>query len=291
MRRMSPSDARCGPWLAVMIRTSWPRSRRFSYRYRTCCATPPVLRVDVRADEADLHRALALAGVGPPARVVARRPEVAAGIAVVAAGPVAPDPTGDLGAGVAAALAELLPERPELAGRGVEVPPWSVVRVSMARRRLAASSPGNVVQPLAIASSACASLLPTRARPCWSANRTTRWCHGLPRLVGLNVSRPSGWAAGSGSSRRRRSIQPWAHRGRARAGGPGSRDHPPRGSRGSWCAACDTGGSAGRRQSASKWPPRVVTSSPTTTSTRRPRSRAIACAATAASIRSWSRWR
>ena len=30
MRRMSPSDARCGPWLAVMIRTSWPRSRRFS---------------------------------------------------------------------------------------------------------------------------------------------------------------------------------------------------------------------------------------------------------------------
>jgi len=32
IRRMSPSDARCGPWLAVMIRTSWPCRRRFSYR-------------------------------------------------------------------------------------------------------------------------------------------------------------------------------------------------------------------------------------------------------------------
>ena len=40
-----------------------------------------------------------------------------------------------------------------------------------------------------IASSACASLLPTWASPCSSAKRTTRRCQGLPRLVGLNVSR------------------------------------------------------------------------------------------------------
>ena len=50
----------------------------------------------------------------------ARRAEAAAGIAVVAAGAVAPDPAGDLVAGIAAALAELLPERAELAGRLVE---------------------------------------------------------------------------------------------------------------------------------------------------------------------------
>ena len=35
------SEARCGPWLAVMIRTSWPRNRRFAYRNWTCWATPP----------------------------------------------------------------------------------------------------------------------------------------------------------------------------------------------------------------------------------------------------------
>ena len=40
-RMMSPSEERCGPWLAVMIRTSWPARRRFSYRNRTCWATPP----------------------------------------------------------------------------------------------------------------------------------------------------------------------------------------------------------------------------------------------------------
>ena len=42
------------------------------------------------------------------------------------------------------------------------------------------------------------------------------------------------------------------------------------------------------RPSASRWPPRVVTSSPTMTSTGRPRSRAIARPATPASMRSWS---
>ena len=41
-RMMSPSEERCGPWLAVRIRTSWPRWRRPWYRNWTCCATPPL---------------------------------------------------------------------------------------------------------------------------------------------------------------------------------------------------------------------------------------------------------
>ena len=65
-------------------------------------------------------------------------------------------------------------------------------RVSIARAEVGGVVPGNVVQPVPIAARAWASLLPTRASPCWSAKRTTRWCHGLPRLVGLNVSRRVG---------------------------------------------------------------------------------------------------
>ena len=53
-------------------------------------------------------------------RLVARRSEAAAGIAVVAPGAVAADPAGDLVARVAAALAQLVAERAELAGRLVE---------------------------------------------------------------------------------------------------------------------------------------------------------------------------
>ena len=41
MRMTSPSDERWSPWLLVMMRTSWPRNRRFSYRKRTCSLTPP----------------------------------------------------------------------------------------------------------------------------------------------------------------------------------------------------------------------------------------------------------
>ncbi len=82
---------------------------------------PARLGVDVRADETDLHRS----APGPGARALVRGVEPrwalpSAGIAVVAARPVAPDPAGDLVARVAAALAQLLPERAQLAGGLVE---------------------------------------------------------------------------------------------------------------------------------------------------------------------------
>ncbi len=40
-RMTSPCELRCGPWLLVMMRTSWPRTRSCWYRCRTCSVTPP----------------------------------------------------------------------------------------------------------------------------------------------------------------------------------------------------------------------------------------------------------
>ena len=120
------------------------------------------LRVDVRADEADLHRR-----VGLEARRAAARPP---GIAVVAPGPVAAEPAADLVAGVATALAQLVPERAELArSRRGTTRGGAVSPAAMAARRSAAVRPGNDVQPVPIASRAWASLLPSCGRPCASA--------------------------------------------------------------------------------------------------------------------------
>ena len=146
-------------------------------------------RVDVRRDEADLHRAVSL-GVG---RLEPRRPVVPARVAVVAPGPVAPQPPADLGPRVAAVLAQLPPERPELARRAVEaavVASWC--RPGSRRGGRRRSSPGSVVQPEPIAASAWASLLPIWDSPWSAANRTTRSCQYRPRAVGLNVSIASG---------------------------------------------------------------------------------------------------
>ena len=63
--------------------------------------------------------------------------------------------------------------------------------------------------------------------------------------------------------------------GTARADGPGWRGRPGRGSRRSSSAASWNGLTGCSIQRARRWPPRVVTSSPTTTSTGRPRSRAM----------------
>ena len=130
---------------------------------------------------------------------------------------------------------------------------------------------------------------PTRARPCSSAKRTTRSCHGRPRAVGLKVSMRPGGRVSSASSRRR-SQHPalGAQRvGHERMG----RDREAArvvDRRRSSSAASGTAGSGRSTNSASRWPPSVVTSSPTMTSSASPRSAAIDRAATAASMRSWS---
>ena len=167
--------------------------------------------------------------------------------------------------------------------------PWWWVRPStIARRRSSGSWPGNVVQPVPIAAAAWASLLPTVGRPCSAANRTTRPCHGRPSVVGLKASSASGRKRGSGSAMSRRRTQPWAQSGYGTSGWAGIA-RPPW----SWIAAIVersdwSGFTRSVRKRPSRWPPRVVTSSPTTTWARRPRSREIARAASAASIRSWS---
>ena len=76
--------------------------------------------------------------------------------------------------------------------------------------------------------------------------------------------------------------------GTGRAGGPGSRCRPARGRPRSDQRRLRSAGTGRSRNSPSRWPPRVVISSPTTTRTRMPRSSAMRRAASAASIRSWS---
>ena len=83
---------------------------------------------------------------------------------MVAPRAVAPDPAGDLVAGVPGALRELLPEDADLAAVAVEGATMLRRPVSMARRRSSAVRPGNVVQPVPIAARAWASLFPTWAR-------------------------------------------------------------------------------------------------------------------------------
>ena len=106
-----------------------------------------VLGVDVRADEADLHRRPRRPGL-----VARRAGQPAAGIAVVAAGAVATD---------AAARPRRGRRRPRLRSCCPNTPSWPavpwndaavvVVPVSMARRRSAAVRPSKAVQPLPIA--------------------------------------------------------------------------------------------------------------------------------------------
>ena len=169
-----------------------------------------------------------------------------------------------------------------------KLPWWLVVRARMAARSASSVRPGNVVQPLPIASDAWASLLPTLARSWSVANRTTRSCQYRPSAVGLNVSIASGRTAASRSSSRRRSRSAWAHSGYGTRGWAGIAMPPC-----SWTAAMDQrrlrrAGTGRSRNRPSRWPPRVLTSSPTITRVRSPRSSAMRRAARAASIRSWS---
>ena len=210
------------------------------------------------------------------AGVVARRPLPAAGIAVVAPRPVLADPAGDLVAGVAAALAELVAER-RRAGRGSRgtcrgggscrprSPPAGRPRVW----------PGNDVQPMPTASRAWASLLPTWARP-WSRGEADDGLVPRPaergRVEGLErVGADRGSASSSRPPQRPRlGAQRIRHQRVGRDGqaalvvdlGDGRRASTDRASR-------------AVRPSASRWPPSVVTSSPTMTSSGRPRSWAM----------------
>ena len=158
------------------------------------------VRVDVGTDETDLHaprvRRRRPAAGRPRWLVETRRPEWPPGYPWSRPVPSRRTRPPTSSRASRPRLRSCCPNVPSWPAVSWKVPPCSVARVSIARRRSPASRPGKVVQPVPIASSACASLLPTWASPCWSANRTTRRCHGLPRLVGLNVSRPSGRPAG-----------------------------------------------------------------------------------------------
>jgi hypothetical protein len=117
-RMMSPSDERCGPWLAVMIAD-------------VVAAQAQVLVEDSGhagrrrpSPGRCTGRRVRSSSLGSLCRVVvARRPLTATRVAMVATSPVPPDPARHLIAEVAAALAELPPERAELARRRVELPP------------------------------------------------------------------------------------------------------------------------------------------------------------------------
>ena len=175
-------------------------------------------------------------------------------------------------------------ERPELAGGPVE---RAVVMRRAGRDRRAAgrppSRPGNVVQPVPIASSAWASLLPTSGRPCSSANADDA---AVPRpaerrRVERLDARPGG-RRGSASSSSRRRTQPWAHSGYGTSGWAGMARPPCVVDRRRSSSAASGSGRIGRSMNRAPAGGRrsVVTSSPTTTSTGRPRSRAIVRAAT-----------
>ena len=209
-RRMtSPSDARCRPWDEVRIRTSWPRCAQVLVQVADVLGDAARQRVDVRGDEADLHRRPSPSARLEPRRArgarrgsrdrarcrragAGRRPRPARRGRTCAAG-----------------------GRTSRAGPAVpwKLPWWRVSRARIAARTSSSVRPGNVVQPVPMASAACASLLPTWASPCSAAKRTTRSCQYRPSAVGLNVSIASGRTAGSASSSRRRSTKPWAHSG------------------------------------------------------------------------------
>ena len=136
-----------------------------------------------------------------------------------------------------------------------------------------------------IAPSACASLLPTGARPCSAAKRTTRVprsCRAR-RVERLDRVRAEARLVGEEG---RAGPSPGRRAGRARAGGPGSRSRPGRGPRRP--AQVRNGLTAASRNSPSRWPPRVVISSPTTTSNAQAAVARDRAPASAASIRSWS---
>ena len=153
---------------------------------------PAGLRVDVRADEADLH--------GRPRRVLAGR---SAAAAAGRPGSRGRDRSRRAGSGrpprrarrdrACAAAGRRRPSCPSVPWNvpwcSVGAPAIAVPQVGRASAREASSSPSRWP------SRAWASLLPTWARPCRSANCTTRACQGRPSAVGLNVSMASGWTA------------------------------------------------------------------------------------------------
>ncbi len=223
-------------------------------------------RVDVRRDEPDLHRPALAVGV-----LEARRPEVAARVAVVPAGPVAAQPAADLGPRVPATLAQLAPEGPELPRRAVEAP--VVARGCAPGWRPAASSsvrPGNVVQPVPIASDAWASLLPTWARLVLRGEAHDAFVPVPPERRGVERLDRVGPDGGV------RIVEQAAQQ--ERLGAQRVRDEgwagiamPPC----SWTAAMDQrrlrrAGTGRSRNRPSRWPPRVLISSPTITRVRQP---------------------
>ena len=136
---------------------------------------------------------------------VARRSLTPARVAVVPAGPVPAQSTGELVARVAPALRELSPERPELAGRPVERP----VMFRGARRRWRPgdrrrSGPGSWSSPTRWPRAHGRRCCRRGRGRVVARTRTTRACQGRPRAVGLNVSIASGWNRSSASSRSRR---------------------------------------------------------------------------------------
>ena len=271
IRMMSPSDARWRPWRRGQDPDVVAAQAEVLVEVADVLGHAAGQRVDVRRDEADLHRPVLAVGRSAAASLVEpRRPVRPPGIAEVAPRAVAPDPAAD--------------RRPARRGRTCGAaartsPSWPAGAVEASRGGASSPArgsppagpsavrPGNVVQPVPIARAAWASLLPTAAGRARAANRTTRACHGRPSVVGLNASSASGRTRGSASSRSRRRTQPWAHSGYGTSGWAGIARPPC-----SWISAIvvrsvRSGRTAPRGTAPSRWPPSVETSSPTMTST------------------------
>ena len=261
---MSPSEARCGPWLAVRMRTSWPRSRRFSYRYRTCWVDAARQRDRCTGRRGRSSRSPSPAllvrrdpALGRPGRVP-WRPRPPARIAVVAARCRRAGPGRATSSRASRArLRSCRPNTPTCAGRAVERAavvgragldraPQVVGRAARERRPARRRWPP----------SAWASLLPTR---------------GQAVLVGEAhdpiVPRPSERRRVERLERVRMDggvavvEQPAEHpalgaqRVRDERDGPGWRARPHRGSRRSSSAATCTSGRARSMKRASRCPP------------------------------------
>ena len=172
-------------------------------------------RVDVRADQADLHGRVRLSRSRAAGfRIEQRRSGAPARIAVVATRAVATHAARHLVAHIAGALAELLAEHPELPGRAVERATVLGRAGGDRRAQLVGGAARNVVQPVPTASSACASLLPICARCCSIGEaHDTIVPRSAERRRVERLQRVGAERASSGSSSRRRSTQPWAHSG------------------------------------------------------------------------------
>ena len=221
----------------------------------------PAVGVDVRADETDLHRRASSSGpcsAGSRDRDRCHR----AGSAL----------TRVRGSRTSRSWRPKVRTWPDVPWND----PWKTVSwATTAARTSAAVRPGNSVHPTPIAPSACASLLPTIARPFSSAKLTTRECRparrhrrverlqriGVESLVG-SVQQP----ADDPALRAQRVQDQWM----------GGDRQPPA----SWISATvalrvGADGSAGPRTARGRGL-RLEISSPTITSARIPRSAAIA---------------